>query len=438
MLNRLAVVKAHPEIFRYIFNSSWMLSESILKFIAAFFVTIYIARYLGPEKFGILSYVLAILGIFMTTTRLGMDSILVRELSKNHQRTQALMGTAHTLMLLASMIGLIVMAGVVYKLEDDAMLRVYVWYISVALFFQTFLVIDYNFQAQLKVRHAAIAKSIALALGSLVKIILIWMSADLLAFVMAYAFDHALVMIMLLVAHANNRQAKFIFWFDIALIKPLLRSAWPLMLSATAVVLYMRIDQVMIKNMLDVQQLGLYSAAVKIYESWIMIPYVLSMSLLPAIVKFRSMSVEGYENKLSHLFALVFWPSVLVAVIMTFAGKWVIHLVFGEAYEGASQVLTVVMWTSAFAALGFVSARYLTVERLENKILIRTLAALLVNIVLNFILIPVIGIVGAAISTLVSIILANYILDYFDVDLKKQLRMKNKALAGFFYKKETT
>lgn len=436
MLNRLAIVKKHPEIFRYVFNSSWMLSEYVLKFIAAFFVTIYVARYLGPEKFGVLSYVLAILGVFMAVTRLGMDSILVRELSKNYQRTQALMGTAHALMLLASVIGLIIMGGVVYTFEDDAMLRVYVWYVSVALVFQTFLVIDYNFQAQLKVRYATIAKFIALALSSLIKIVLVWMSADLSAFVIAYAFDHALIMMMLLVAHFNNRQAKFIFGFDSTLVKPLLRSAWPLILSAAAVVLYMRIDQVMIKNMLGAHQLGLYSAAVKIYESWIMIPYVLSMSLLPAIVKFKSVSVEDYEDKLSRLFALVFWTSVLVAVISTLAGKWIILLAFGEAYEGASPVLTIVMWTSAFAALGFVSARYLTVERLENKILIRTLAALLVNILLNFVLIPIIGIVGAAISTLVSIILANYILDYFDADLKKQLMMKNKALIGIFYKKE--
>jgi O-antigen/teichoic acid export membrane protein len=105
-------------------------------------------------------------------------------------------------------------------------------------------------------------------------------------------------------------------------------------------------------------------------------------------------------------------------------------ITFGDEYKEAGLSLIIIMWASAFAALGFISARYLTVEGLEGKIFIRTLVALVLNIFLNFVLIPLYGIEGAAISTLISIIVSSYLLDYFDPKLKRQLEMKNLALFG--------
>lgn len=413
---------------RYFKNSSWMFSEYMLRIISAIFVIIYVARYLGPEQFGILSYALAVVAVFMAISRLGMESILVRDLSKYPEQSKAYMGTAFGLMLVAAIVGLVVLSVLIYLFESDNQVKTYIWIIATSLFFQALLVVDYSFQAKIRAKYSSIAKSIALAISSSVKIYLVWLEADLLAFAIAHAFDHLIIALMLLTMHFAKKQTNFIFIFEKALIKPLLSSAWPMVLSAVAGMLYMRADQIMIKNMLDTHQLGLYTAATKIYEGWIIVPFVISVSLLPAIVKLKSRSPESYEANLTKLFALVFWSGVLVAIIATLGGEFIIRVSFGEAFADSATVLAIVMWTAAFTAIGSVTARYLTVEGMEKKIAFRTVAALAINILLNLILIPMYGIEGAAIATLSTILCANYLINYIDRDLKQLLRVCNNAI----------
>lgn len=420
---------------KYVKNSSWMLAEYGLKIISAIFVTIYMARYLGPEQFGVLSYALAIVAIFMAISRLGMESILVRDIAKYPRLAKAYMSTAFGLMFMAAMVNLVILSTLIYLFESDVQTKVYIWIIATGLLFQVFLVVDYNFQAQIQAKYSSIAKSVALAASAVVKIYLVLVQADLQAFAISYAFDQFIIAIMLIVMHLVEKQQGFVFGFDSSLIKPLLKSAWPMILASLATILYMRIDQIMIKHILDVYQLGLYSAATKMYEGWIMIPFVISMSLLPAVVRARENSKERYHQGLTCLFALVFWGSVLVALFISIFGTKIIEITFGEAYREAGLSLIIIMWASAFAALSFVSARYLTVEGLESKIFMRTVVALVLNIFLNFVLIPLYGIEGAAISTLISIIVSSYLLDYFDPKLKHQLEMKNRALSGLLKRK---
>jgi O-antigen/teichoic acid export membrane protein len=430
MISKLKNLTQNQSVMKYVKNSSWMLAENGLKIISAIFVTIYMARYLGPEQFGVLSYALAIVAIFMAISRLGMESILVRDLAKYPRLSKAYMSTAFGLMFMAAMVNLVILSTLIYFLESNAQTKIYIWTIATGLLFQVFLVIDYNFQAQVKAKYSSIAKSVALAASAAVKIYLVLIQADLQAFAIAYAFDQFIIAIMLIVMHLVEKQQGFVFDFDSSLIKPLLKSAWPLILASLATILYMRIDQIMIKHILDVYQLGLYSAATKVYEGWIIIPFVISMSLLPAVVRARENSKERYHQGLKSLFALVFWGSILVALFVSIFGSKLIVITFGDEYKEAGLSLIIIMWASAFAALGFISARYLTVEGLEGKIFIRTLVALVLNIFLNFVLIPLYGIEGAAISTLISIIVSSYLLDYFDPKLKRQLEMKNLALFG--------
>jgi O-antigen/teichoic acid export membrane protein len=413
---------------RYVKNSSWMMAEYALKIISAIFVTIYIARYLGPENFGILSYALAIVTIFMAISRLGMESVLVRDLAKHPEEAKAYMGTAYSLMLLAAITSLAILSVLVYFFESDPKTKVYIWIIAVGLIFQTFLVVDYGFQAQLFAKYSSIAKSIALGISSLLKIYLVWLKADLMLFAIAFSLEHVIIALMLAVTHLIKKQPGFLFVFHADLVKPLLKSAWPMVLSALAIILYMRIDQVMIKNMLDSHQLGLYAAAAKIYEGWIIVPYVLSVSLLPAIVRIKASSPERYVAGLTKVFALLFWLGVIAAIIATLAGGWIIQVTFGYAYADSSTVLSIVMWTAAFTALGSVTARYLTVENMEKKIAFRTFVALFINVALNLLLIPLYGINGAAMATLITIVTANYLINYIDKDLKQLTRVCNDAI----------
>lgn len=428
MIRKLNALRMNKGFMTYYRNTSWMFAEQGLKVVSAVFVGIYIARYLGPEQFGLLSYVIAVVAIFMALSRLGMESILVRELVSHPEEKRYYMGTAFSLMLFAALIGIGLMAGIIFLFESDLQTKHYIFIISVGLIFQTFLVIDYDFQSRVKAKYSSIAKSIALVLSALIKVFLVLIQADLLLFVIAYAFDHALIALLLIAMYLKKRQPNFLFSFNVQLIKPLLKSAWPMVMSSVAIMLYMRVDQIMIKNMLDSEQLGLYSAMTRIYEGWVMIPVILSVSLLPAIVKSKSLSQAEYEKRLTLLFLFVFWISIVVAVITTLFSEVIIRLTFGVEYMPASSVFVIIMWSASFAALGSVTLRYLVAENMEKKIVIRTVVALVINVLLNIILIPIYGIEGAAIATLVCIITANYLIDYLDRELKQLIRMKNRAI----------
>ena len=413
---------------RYGKNSAWMMTEYGLKVISGIFVGIYVARYLGPEQFGILSYALAIVTIFMAISRLGMESILVRDISKNPLQRQAYMSTAFGVMWIAAIVVLILLSTLIYFLEADFNTQLYTWIIASGILFQTFMVIDYNFQAQVQAKFSSIAKSVALGLSAIVKIYLVWLQADLFIFAIAYAVDHLFVAVILLVMHLHKKQINFFKGFDKRLVKPLLTSAWPMILAALAGMLYMRIDQVMIKNILDAHQLGLYSAATKIYEGWIIIPVVLSLSLLPAIVSLKSKSNARYESGLSKLIALLFWVCFLFAVFITIFDELIIKLTFGIEFMDSSHVLVILVWAAMFNAIGSVSARYLTVEGMEKKIAFRTFIGLIINIILNLILIPRYGIEGAAYATFITIVAVNYLINYLDKDLKQLRRVCNNAI----------
>jgi len=234
---------------------------------------------------------------------------------------------------------------------------------------------------------------------------------------LTFALEFVLVAVFLLLAYFFKKEEGFFLKFDASYIVPLLRSAWPMTLSALAIVAYMRIDQIMIKHMLDAQSLGLYSSVTRIYEGWIIMFTVVSVSLLPVISKLKSNSVEIYRIKLTHLFSLLIWISIAGALFSTIFRYEIISIIFGPDFLTASRVFSIVMWSAPFAAIGSLTVRYLTIENMERKIAIRTFIALAVNIGLNIILIPLYGIEGAAISTLIALFVGNYLINYFDKEL---------------------
>lgn len=417
---------------KYFFNSFWMLSEQALRIVAGVFVGIYVARYLGPEKFGVLSYVTAISTFVLALTRLGMDAVLVRELADFKKPSNVLLGTAFWLMVSAAVFSYLLVASSIWSLEDDGEIRLYIIILCSSAFFSSFLVADYFFQSNLKSKFSSACKAVTLLLISVAKLAFIFLQLDLFWFVVVSLIEHVILASLLVLVMRAYGGLKFISFFDVALARSMLNSAWPMVITAVAALIYMRIDQVMIRNMLGLYEVGIYSAAVKIYESWIIFPYVLTISLLPLIVRLKQGSEGKYNLRITQLFSFLIWLSIFAAVVVTLFSEYMMVLAFGEAYRESASVVNIVMWTAVFASIGSVSARYLNVERMERKIAFRTLVAAVFNVGFNYLLIPLYGINGAAVATLLSNFIAHYLLDWFDSDLHKLLKIKHEAFFPFF------
>jgi O-antigen/teichoic acid export membrane protein len=184
----------------------------------------------------------------------------------------------------------------------------------------------------------------------------------------------------------------------------------------------------MIKEMLNVEAVGQYAAAVRLSEAWYFIPMVISASLFPAIVNSKKISKELYYERLQKLYNLMVWMAIVIAIPMTFLSDWIVELLYGGQYNEAGSVLTIHIWSGVFVFLGVASGKWFVTENLQMLSFWRAFNGMVVNVALNFILIPKYGIQGAAIATLLSQCMAAYIFDFFNNKTKKMFFMKSQAI----------
>jgi len=407
-----------------------MMTEQLLRILSGVFVGIYIARHLGPENFGILSYALAISAFVISISRLGMDAILIREIVNAPDNYKKLIGTAFWLMQIAAAACCIVLIVFIWQTNEQNDIKVFTIIISLSSFFTAFSVVDYHFQSQVRAKISSICKSLSLLVISLLKIYLIFIDADLFSFVLVSLLEYVILAVFLMVAMGKSYNLEFLKEFNRELATQMLKSAWPMVLTAVAMLVYMRIDQIMIRKMLGLEEVGIYSAAVKIYEAWIVLPYVITISLLPAIINLKKNNTDTYHVRMTQIFRLVIWMSIAAALITTLISEPLMVASFGPEYSESAGTLQIVMWTAVFTAMGSASARYFSAEHMEKKIALRTGLAATLNVLLNLILIPAYGINGAAAATLFCTFFANYLMDWFDPDLKTLLKIKHSAIFG--------
>jgi len=411
MISKLKELKNHQGFMKYFKNTSWLFAGKILRMIVGLFVAVWVARYLGPEKYGLFSYAQSFVGLFIAIASLGLDSIIVRELVKEPQKENRLLSTAFILKVVGAIITLVILAIATDFTSNDNYTNKLIFIIASAVIFKSFNIIDFYFQAKVLSKYVVFSNVFSLFFSSLLKIYLIFIQASLEAFVWVVLFDSVVMALSYLYWYWKIKKDLFIFKlkFDFNLAKNLLKDSWPLILSGMVIAVYMKIDQVMIKEMLGNTEVGQYAAAVRISEAWYFIPMVIVSSLFPAIINAKKVSEELYYVRLQKLYDLMLWMAIAIALPMTFLSDWVVNLLYGSQYNQAGSVLMIHIWSGVFVFLGVASGKWLLIENLQMYSSVNTAIGAIVNITLNYILIPKIGIEGAAWATLFSYIFAAYL-----------------------------
>ena len=432
ILKKIVQLKHHSGFRKYFANTSWLLGERVLRMAVSLFVGIYVARYLGPERFGLLSYALSFVGIFVALATLGLDEVVVRELIKTPEQREKILGTSFLLKLVGTLLMWAAILVAIPLTENDLQTNILIIIIAFGVFFQAFNVIDLSFQAEVKSKYVVHAQFIQLIVSSTIKIILIVNEAPLIWFASVFFLDAIVLALGLVFTYLHNSNKIFSWKWSYETSKHLLHDSWPLIFAGIVVSVYMKIDQLMIKEMLGAKEVGLYAAAVKLSEAWYFIPMAIASSLYPAIINARVYQKEVYYQKIQNLFDLMVWIAVSIALPTTFLSTLVVEFLYGKEYLGSSSVLIIHIWTAVFVFLGVASSKYLLAENFIKKTFYRTFIGALLNIIMNYYLIRIIGIQGAAISTLVSHFFAAYLYDFFDKDLRNMFIFKTKSL--LFYR----
>ena len=431
-LKKIIALRKQSNFRKYFANTSWILGERILRMGVSLFVGIYVARYLGPERFGLLSYASSFVGIFAALATFGLDEVVVRELVKTPEQREKILGTSFLLKLVGTLLMWAAILVAIPFTENDFQTNILIIIIAFGVLFQAFNVIDLSFQADVKSKYVVHAQFVQLIISSIVKIILVFNEAPLIWFASVFFLDAIVLALGLVFTYLHNSNKIFSWKWSYETSKNLLHDSWPLIFAGIVVSVYMKIDQLMIKEMLGAKEVGLYAAAVKLSEAWYFIPMAIASSLYPAIINARVFQKEVYYQKIQNLFDLMVWIAVSIALPTTFLSTLVVEFLYGKEYLGSSSVLIIHIWTGVFVFLGVASSKYLLAENFIKKTFYRTFIGALLNIIMNYYLIRIIGIQGAAISTLVSHFFAAYLYYFFDKDLRNMFIFKTKSL--LFYR----
>jgi O-antigen/teichoic acid export membrane protein len=436
----LQQVLNHQGIRRYGANTLWLFAEQVLRMVAGFLVGVWVARYLGPEKFGLFSYALAFVSIFQGIAKLGLDGIVVRDLVKEPEKRDMYLGTSFWLKLIGGVITFLIIAIILFIqsiLTSNSSpfifhffteTNIYILIIAFGIIFQSFEVIDFYYQATVQAKYISIRRIIQLIFSSIIKICLVLIGADLIWFVLVSLFDIISLSIMGWLIYRSQRLPNFVRYFDVRIGKKLLKDSWPLLLSSIAISIYMRIDQVMIKNMLGDREVGLYSAAMRLVEVWYFIPMIITQSVFPAIVNAKKISEELYYKRLQQLFSFLVMINVLISILITILSKKIVHILYGDKFIEVSDVLQIAVWSTVFVSLFVSSGSWLINENYTTIALYRNLSAAIVNIILNIFLINCYGIKGAAYATLLSFFISGFLFDLYHHKTRSIFFIKARAL----------
>ena len=390
-------------------NVGWLYLEKLVRLGLGLVVFALVARHLGPDAFGILSYATALVMLFGVAARLGLERVVVRRLAEHPAEAPAVLGTATVLRMCGALAALALANAAVLLLQpEDALSRQLVALLAAALLFNSSEVIGWWFESRVQARYTVWARNTAFLIFAAVKLGLVWLGEDVTAFAWASLGEAALAAAALWFVYRRRAQ-RFGAWVWRPMVaRDMLREAWPLLVSSIAMMVYARTDQVMLGQWLGDQSVGLYAAAVRVAEAWYFVAVALILSAFPAIVRSRESAPAVYRLRLTRLYEVLLIVTLSAALAITLGAELIVAVAFGEAYAAAAPVLALYTWVGVAALLGGASTQHLVAEQLGRFELYRAGLGAALNLGLNVLLIPRYGMLGAAAASLIAFFCATF------------------------------
>lgn len=394
----------------YIANSAWILVERFASLGVSFFVTVIVARYLGPEAFGVLAYAISLMSLFAISGHMGLHGIVVRELVKRPDERTVTLGSAFGLKFIGYLVGFLILLAVSLVTEEPLSTEFWVTVVvAAAMLLRPFDIVDFWFQAHVQAKYPAIARLVAHLAASAFKLIFVVMGAPLLAFASMTLVQATIVATVMLIFYQLKATIKLSTWrFAWSRAKGLISQSWLVFFGSIFAVIYLKIDQVMLKWMAAADEVGIYAVAVTLSEAWYFVPTAIVASVFPRLIQIREEDKDRYHARLQQVFDVLFLIAFFLALGFSLVAEPVITIVFGQKYVDAAPILAIHVWTGLFVFMRAAFRNWILIENLLVFSLVTHGLGALVNVVLNFLLIPVYAGYGAALATLVSYAVSSY------------------------------
>jgi len=413
----------------YLTNIGWLFAGKIFRMGLSMIAGIWVARYLGAQMFGILSFCMAVALLFRPMAMFQLEGICVRELISAPDKKDEILGSAFLLSLGAGVLAMMAALGLIHILHPDKQL--YILIVAIAgtgLVFFSFEIFEYWFQAKVRSKATVLSRTIVLCMGAVLKITGIFFNAGIFYFAWINTIESILMGISLLIAYrlsGNTLMALKIRW---QWMNKLFSDAWPLALSGMAATIYLRIDKIMIGQIMDATQVGIYTAATRLAEAWYFLPICIMTSLYPAVVKAIKNRSKVQDIRMQQMYNMMVLLGYVTIIITAVFAEPLIVFLFGPEYEPASQILVLYIWSGLFVNIAMVKAAWLKAMNFTKIQFVSTLAGAVINVGLNLCFIKHYGVIGAAWATIISYAVEGYFILFVFPQTRKQAKMITKAM----------
>lgn len=420
-------IRENRETRRIAANTAWLVLEKVIRMFTGILLGILVARYLRPEQYGLYSYSLAIIVILSGFADLGLNQIVVRELIKEPQNQEEIVSTAFFLKLVSGLCSMGIAFVIAFLSTQDSTTLYLILLLSIRLFFKSMEVIDFLFQSKVSSKYITWSRNIAYLATAAATAVAVFQGRSILTIALLSNLEFAISFMLIFSFYLFKGYKVKLSSFSSRRMRTLLSDSWPLILSGIAVVTYMRIDQVMIKLMFGDAELGIYSVAVRLTEALYLIPAAVISSTMPKITQSYKEGKESFYEEIQNLYNTVSLISyVSIFFVFIFAGL-IVSTVYGSDYADSILVLRILVWTALFVNLGIVQYSFIIIMNWTTVYMAIVFFASLLNIGLNYILIPKYGAVGATVATVISYWFVTHGSCFFHKSLHRTGAMITKA-----------
>lgn len=422
------------KVRKYLFNSGWIMLEKVLSLGVTFFVTLVVARYLGPSQFGVLAYAMSLTALFGVAGHAGLSGLVMRELVRNPQQTHEVLGTSLAMKSIGYFAGLALLLVFTLSTEEIGSNEFWILIIlSFTLLFKPFDVIDFWFTSELKSKYNSFARVAAMAVVALLKLCLVYFGAHLLYFALANALQVVITAVLLIALYLVKSQLSLFQWrASKERAKKLFSEGWMIFLGSIFAIIYLKTDQVMLKWLVGNEEVGIYAVAAILSEAWYFVPVAIVTSFFPKLINMQKNNDLRYEPSMQQLYDVLFLIALSIAILVTFFAEPIIVNLFGVEYLGSADILVIHIWAGLFIFMRAAFSKWILIEKLVLFSLVTQGLGAVVNVALNFYLIPQFAGKGAAYATILSYAVASYFSLCLHAKTRSAFYMMSKAMVSPF------
>ena len=412
---------------RMVSNSIWIIGGQVFQMGLTLVVGMLTARYLGPSNYGVINYAASVVAFFLPIMQLGLTSTLVQEMITCPNKEGEILGTS---LVLNFSSGVVCVVGVTLFAflanAKDAETTIVCFLYSLTLIFQAAEMIQYWFQARLLSKYPSLMSLVAYLIVSIYKVYILISEKGIYWFAITHVIESFIISVLLGVVYLKLEGPRLAVSFSLG--KKLLSRSKYYISSAMMVIIFQQTDKIMLKMMIDETETGFYSAAITCIGITGFVFVAIIDSFRPVILRGKKISEDNYQKKVVYLYAIITILSLIQSIVMTVFAKLVILILFGEEFLPSVPILQIAVWFVTFGYYGMVRNVWILAEGQQKYLWFINLVGALTNIIVNFILIPILGACGAAIASVITQFITNFALCFIIKPIRPCGRLILKAL----------